>query len=320
MIYDGHAYCFPPPSRNGGFANPAEFWRHLQLFMAQARQQPCWAAHRPRPTRRHGHCTTPDRPWRFDGLRDAAFRTGDHGLVEWTVDGEDYVKQALPPWTVDFAFPADSLVAEMNSRRHRSRAPAPHPVHGSWATTTSPDCCQRHPGRIQGLAHVPEWWFPSRTDDAVAKLQRAILDHGLSGLQFMPFHRPLYDLSPEWTGPDFDPLWATVAELGIPVFFTLGAANSPAAYLDELHALRSWMDRFPDIDVIMTHGFSWRMFADEDQLHVPDAAYLDELQMRLLEKMVAPADRWTASYRRRRCPFMVMTHGFPWRMFADDVI
>ena len=104
MIYDGHAYCFPPPGRNGGFANPAEFWQHLQLFMAQARQQPCWR----RADRASADATglyDPDRPWRFDGLRDAAFRTGDHGLVEWTVDGEDYVKQALPPWTVDFAFP-----------------------------------------------------------------------------------------------------------------------------------------------------------------------------------------------------------------------
>jgi hypothetical protein len=82
----------------------------LQLFMAQARQQPCWHRTDRAPADSTG-LYDPDRPWRFDGLRDAAFRTGDHGLVEWTVDGEDYVKQALPPWTVDFAFPADSLVA-----------------------------------------------------------------------------------------------------------------------------------------------------------------------------------------------------------------
>ena len=198
MIYDGHAYCFPPPARNGGFADPAEFWRHLQLFMAHARQQPCW-----RRSDRSGAdaagLADPDRPWRFDGLRDAAFRTGDHGLVEWTVDGEDYVKQALPPWTVDFAFPADSLVAEMDyagvDRALLHRTPYMGLSDG-WIA----DCCRRHPGRIQGLVQVPEWWFPARTDEAVGKLERGIRDHGLSGLQFAPFHRPLYDLSPEWTG------------------------------------------------------------------------------------------------------------------------
>ena len=168
--------------------------------------------------------------------------------------------------------PADSLVAEMDyagiDRVLLHRTPYMGLDDGYIA-----DCCQRHPGRIQGLAHVPEWWFPGRTDDAIGKLERAIGDHGLSGLQFMPFHRSLYDLSPEWTGPDFDPLWAAVAELGIPVFFTLGAAGSPAAYLDELRALRTWMDRFPDVDVVMTHGFPWRMFADSDRLHVADEVY-----------------------------------------------
>ncbi len=271
MIYDGHAYCFPPPARNGGFADPAEFWRHLQLFMAHARLQPCWRRTDRAPADAAA-LADPDRPWQFGGLRDAAFRTGDHGLVEWTVDGEDYVKQALPPWTVDFAFPADSLVAEMDyagvDRALLHRTPYMG-LNDGWIA----ECCRRHPGRIQGLVQVPEWWFPDRTDEAVGKLERGIRDHGLSGLQFAPFHRSLYDLSPEWTGPDFDPLWAAVSELGIPVFFTIGAAGTPAAYLDELRALRAWMDRFPDVDVVMTHGFPWRLFAGEDRLHVPDEVY-----------------------------------------------
>ena len=62
MIYDGHAYCFPPPGRNGGFANPAEFWQHLQLFMAQARQQPCWRRADRAPADATG-LYDPDRPW-----------------------------------------------------------------------------------------------------------------------------------------------------------------------------------------------------------------------------------------------------------------
>ncbi len=271
MIYDGHAYCFPPPRNIGGFDDPAEFWRYLQMFMAQARQQPSWRRTDRVPADATGLYDT-DRPWRFDGLRDADFRTGDHGLVEWTTDGEEYVKQALPPWTADFAFPADSLVAEMDyagvDRALLHRTPYMGLDDGYIA-----ECCHRYPGRIQGLAQVPEWWIPARMDDAIKKLDRAIRDYGLSGLQFAPFHRPLYDLSSEWTGPDFDPFWTAVSELAIPVFFTLGAVGSTAAYVLELHALRAWMDRFPDVDVIMTHGFPWRMFAEGDRLCVPDEVY-----------------------------------------------
>ena len=239
--------------------------------MTHARLQPCWRRSDRAPADAAG-LYDPDRPWRFDGLRPAAFRTGAHGLVEWTVDGEDYVKQALPPWTVDFAFPGDSLVAEMDyagiERALLHRTPYMG-LNDGWIA----DCCRRHPGRIQGLVQIPEWWFPDRTEEAVGKLERAIRDHRLSGLQFAPFHRTLYDLSPEWTGPDFDPLWAAVAELGIPVFFTLGAAGSPAGYIEEMRALRVWMDRFPDVDVVLTHGFPWRLFAEEDRLHVPDEVY-----------------------------------------------
>ena len=43
MIYDGHAYCFLTQEiASEGFADPAEYWRWLQLFMTFARQQPSW--------------------------------------------------------------------------------------------------------------------------------------------------------------------------------------------------------------------------------------------------------------------------------------
>lgn len=271
MIYDGHAYCFPSPRDIGGFDDPAEFQRHLQMFMAQARQQPVWRREDRAPADATG-LYDPDRPWRFDGLRDADFRTGKHGLVAWKVDGEEYVKQALPPWTEGFSFSAEYLVAEMDyagiDRALLHRTPYMGLDDGYIAA-----CCRRYPDRIQGLVQVPEWWIPDRTGDAIAKLERAIRVHGLSGLQFAPFHRPLYGLSPEWTGPDFDPFWAAVAELDIPVFFTLGAVGSPSAYIEELRSLRTWMDRFPEVEVIMTHGFPWRMFAGCDRLDVPDEVY-----------------------------------------------
>ncbi|MDE2845436.1 MAG: amidohydrolase family protein [Gemmatimonadota bacterium] len=271
MIYDGHAYCFPAPDEIGGFDDRAEFHRHLQLFMAQARQQPVWRRG-DRALADTSGLYDPDWPWRFEGLREADFRTGKHGLAEWTVDGEDYVKQALPPWTEDFSFSSEYLVAEMDyagvDRALLHRTP-----YMGLDDDYIAECCRRYPERIQGLAQIPEWWIPDRIGEAIAKLERAIGVHGLSGLQFAPFHRPLYDLSAEWSGPDFDPFWTAVARLEIPVFFTLGAVGSPSAYMKELRSLRAWMDRFPDVDVIVTHGFPWRMFAEGDRINVPDEVY-----------------------------------------------
>ena len=271
MIYDGHAYCFPSPRKIGGFDHRAEFWQHLQMFMAQARQQPAWRLHDRTPADATG-LYDPCRPWQFDGLRDSDFRTGEHGLVEWTTDGEDFVKQVLPPWISGFSFPVESLIAEMDyagiDRALLHRTP-----YMGLDDSYIADCSRKYPGRIQGLAQVPEWWLPARMDDAIEKLERAISNHGLSGLQFAPFHRTLYNLSVDWTGPDFDPFWSAVARLKIPVFFTLGAVGSPAAYLEELQLLGAWMDRFSEVEVIMTHGFPWRMFSDGDQIHIPEEVY-----------------------------------------------
>ena len=35
MIYDAHAYSFPDLSKDGGFADPAQFKRHLQIAMGR---------------------------------------------------------------------------------------------------------------------------------------------------------------------------------------------------------------------------------------------------------------------------------------------
>ncbi len=272
MIYDGHAYCFPPPSQNAGFADPSEFWRHLQLFMAWARQQPCWRKSDRSLADASGLYRDSALGPSFDGLKNAHFRVGQHGLVEWTVDGEDYVKQALPPWIVDFAYPADSLIAEMDyagiDRALLHRTP-----YMGLSNEFIGDCCRRYPERIDGLAHVEEWRITTEMDVCIAKLERAIKEQGLIGLQFMPFHRPLYGLSAKWDGPDFDPYWEAVRSLGIPVFFTIGGGRGLPEYLEELRGLRRWMERYPEVPVVKTHGFSWRLFADDEKLVVPDEVY-----------------------------------------------
>ena len=271
IIYDGHAYCFPDPSAHGGFDDPAEFHRHLQLFMAHARKQPVWRKRDRTPSGISGLADV-SRPWDFEGLKEAQFRTGPHGLVEWTVEGEDYVKQALPPWTVDFSYPPDSLVADMDyagvDRALLHRTPDMGVSNDYIA-----DCTRRFPERIQGLAYVEEWLIRSAPDASIQKLERAINDLGLSGLQFLPFHMKLYGQTDDWADSEFHPFWDEVARLDIPVFFTIGAGDTLDDYLSELRTLRRWMERYPDIRIVCTHGFNWRFFADGNTLHIPDIVY-----------------------------------------------
>ncbi len=270
MIYDGHAYCFPGPAAHGGFVDPQEFWRHLQLFMAN-RVQPCWRQRDRAPADASG-LVDPSRPWNFAGLRDAQFRAGAHGRVEWVVDGEEYVKQVLPPWVNDFAYPPEVLVAEMDyagvDRALLHRTP-----YMGLADEFIAECTRRFPNRLQGLACVEEWRIQSNPDATIRKLERAIVELGLSGLQFLSFHLGLYGQTQDWDGPGFRPFWDAVASLEIPVFFTVGGFTLDQ-YLAELRTLRRWMERYPDLRVVHTHGLGgWRLFADHERLSVPEAVY-----------------------------------------------
>ena len=88
----------------------------------------------------------------------------------------------------------------------------------------------------------------------------------------MRHHLDLYGVNDPWDGPRFSPFWDAVESLGIPVFFTLGA-DTYESYLDEMKRLRRWMERYPDVVVVQTHGFNWRLFSDGTSLEVPDEVY-----------------------------------------------
>jgi predicted TIM-barrel fold metal-dependent hydrolase len=173
---------------------------------------------------------------------------------------------------VEFAYPPESLVAEMDyagvDRALLHRTP-----YMGLSNEYIADCVRRFPDRLQGLAYIEEWRIEPETETSIRKLERAIKELRLSGLQFLPFHRRLYGQEEKWDGPGFRPFWDAVAELKIPVFFTLGGDASLEAYLDKLRALRRWMERYPAVKVVHTHGFNWRLFADEETLHVPDVVY-----------------------------------------------
>ena len=188
------------------------------------------------------------------------------------MDGEQFVKQALPPWIVDFAFPPENLVAEMDYAGVDRAL-----IHRTPYMTSSNEwigaCARQFPGRLDGLAHVQEWRIEHETDAMIGELDRAINIHRLVGLQFMPFHLGIYGERGDWDGPGFQPFWEAVEALKIPVYLTVGGRSTLEGYLEELRTLRGWMERYPEVIVVCTHGFNWRRLADEETLIIPEAVY-----------------------------------------------
>ena len=277
MIYDGHAYCFPDLRGDAGFADREQFRRHLQLAIA-SHFQPVWRKRDRAPADASG-LADPAAGWSFDGLRDAHFRAAGHGRFEWTVDDEDYVKQCMPPSLTDMSYPADRLVAEMDYAGVDKALLHRHPYVGIGNDFVA-QSVSTYPDRLQGLAHVEEWLVQLEPDASISKVQTAIKDQGLAGLQFLPDQLPLYGQSIDWDGSGFRPFWDAVASLGVPMFFTpsYGALASdeggaPEGFLAQLRSIRGWMDRYPDVKVVLTHGLAWRVFMDGDGLRIPEEVF-----------------------------------------------
>ena len=278
MIYDGHAYCIPDLNGDVGFDDPDQFRRHLQLAIAQ-HFQPSLRKN-DRAVADSSGIADPAGGWSFDALKDAGFHAARHGRFEWTVGDQQYFKQYMPPSVVDMSYSPDNLVAEMDyagvdmALLHRT------PYLGIGNDFIA-ECVYRFPDRLQGLAHVEEWLIQTEPDISIKKLEEAISDKGLSGLQFLPDNLPLYGQNEDWDSSGYRPFWDAVARLNIPLFITPGTFSLVAkgggsefeTFLYSLRIIRRWMERYPDVKVVLTHGFSWRMFIETDTLRVPEEVF-----------------------------------------------
>ncbi len=277
MIYDGHAYCFPDLRGNGGFSSREQFRKHLQMG-AGSHFQPGWRL-TDRVRISNDSLVDLTDGWTLDALQDAGFDVAQFGRFEWDVNGDVYGKQYFPPSLREPNYPAAALVAEMDyagidmALLHRT------PYLGIGNDFIA-ECCGRYPERLQGLAHVEEWLIRSDTDECIRKLEHAVQTKGLHGLQFLPDHLALYGQSEDWNDDAFTPFWEALSSLNIPLFVTpsyAGLATAKGASSDhvisQLERITTWMNKHPDVRVVLTHGLSWRIFCSGDGLEIPDAVY-----------------------------------------------
>ena len=232
MIIDGHAYCFPPIAGANGFPSAAHHLRYLQREMAD-HHQPNW---------RLSDWQVGDNAMLADahdptveGNKDVNFRPGSHGRFTWTVDGEEYAKQYLPPYLVDMSHSPELLIAQMDYVGVQYAVLHVHPIFG-YLNDYVADCVQRYPDRLLGLAAVPDQMVEGDPTAAVAEVVRAY-DRGLRGLQFVVKSRYRFGLTQSWDGLVCRPFWDAVVALGKPIFFTIEPCpgSSLDDYLDQLY-------------------------------------------------------------------------------------
>jgi predicted TIM-barrel fold metal-dependent hydrolase len=114
-----------------------------------------------------------------------------------------------------------------------------------------------YPQKLIGLADVDE--ANAHTDAEIEKLRHAVRELGLRGVYYA--NRALFTTGyvHMFDDPIFDPFWEEVRGLQIPVFWEIFGAPDPGTeehFLREVDRLNRWMERWPSIPGVWTHGFS----------------------------------------------------------------
>ena len=273
MIIDSHAYCFEPLDSPRGYASSAEHLRWSQVAHATHHQP---ALRIPDGWVGSSDVLDPKGGRDLDDLPDLRFRVDKlRGRAVWDWEGREYTKYFMPPNLRNTEFTPFGLDCEM----HHAGVDAVL-LHTDPALVRDSsylgEIVKGFPGRIFSMAPVDEWRIIAETDAVIAETAAAIEEDGLHAVKFIP---PLCYLASDqaWDDGPYRPFWEAALDLGVPIFFTMGAgpgdfkggkrprAAEQRGYLDEHRILMRWMERYPEAMCSLTHGFPWRTFLDDRQ-------------------------------------------------------
>jgi predicted TIM-barrel fold metal-dependent hydrolase len=189
-------------------------------------------------------------------LHEVDFRVGRFGRFEWTANGADLYLQFFPPSLQTMESPAELMLQQM-ARAGVDRAVLQNARPYGRLNEYFAGAVRKYPDKFIGLADVDE--ANAHTLLEIDKLRNAVNELGLRGLYYA--NRALYTNGYAHMFDDaiFDSFWEEVRGLGIPVFWEIFGAPDPgneAHFLREIDRLNRFMERWPTIRGVWTHGFS----------------------------------------------------------------
>ena len=272
MIIDSHLYCFEPLDNTRGYSSSGEHLGWAQACHA-SHQQP--ALRVPDGAEGRSEILDPDGTFQADKLPAVGFGLDkERGRVFWRWRDQEYTKYFMPPNQHNCESTPYGLDCEMHYAGIDAALLHTDPMLVRDSSYLS-EIVNTFPGRFYAMAPVDEWRIIGDTDEVITETVRAIKEHQLHAIKFIP---PLCYLTSDepWDDGPYRSFWEEVARLDVPVFFTLGtgpeefgdSARSKTeqrrGYLREQAILMRWMERYPQVICSLTHGFPWRAFLGED--------------------------------------------------------
>jgi hypothetical protein len=272
MIVDSHAHIFEKWSGACGLPSRALHWRYIQKVVTRPAAKVI----------RFRDGAPGDASVLFMGngyswseLRDdVQFRVGTYGRLDFTLDGEDYYVQYMPPAMADIESTPELMITQMNA------AEVDHCILQAgfgYGAMNDYNALAQHQfrTRFSGLFHVDE---PRANEQKwMNEAERAFKQLGLRGLYYSLEQFSRYDFDVWFNEPRFNPFWEMIESHEIPVFIEFSAIPTydKIGYLDVLKRFSDLSTCFPSIRWLLVMAPPIQYFAEGDTWNFPTE--VDEL-------------------------------------------
>ena len=217
--------------------------------------------------------------------------TRHNGQIAWTYEGETYKKQYFPPMLHNLECPPELMMSEMDYAGVDAGILHTHPHKGYYRFQNEfqRNVLSRFPDRFMRTIMVNAHAIPRDPEAAAQEVETEVNAGGRTAVQFIPryYYQPALETDEgndaPWDDGAMRPFWHAVAAMGVPVFFTIiGRGSSQAdrygqsaheVYLEEQRILLRWMERYPDVTVVITHGLPWKSYLDGDRIVFPEEVW-----------------------------------------------
>ena len=276
MIIDGHSYCVPQIDSKVGYPTLEHKMKLLQSELG-GHSQPVWNVS---DRKKADNSTLIDQ--KTGDLREVEW-TRVNGGIAWKIDGQTFTKQYVPPMLHNLECPPEVLIREMDYAEVDVGLLHTYPMMGTpeFLNNYLNEAVQKFPKRLYRLISIREGDLTKDVDEVIKMIDVEQRRGGVAGLQFIPgfYYQSLDDSSSgNWNSDSLRPFWNAIYEMNLPVYFTLvGGRGSKIyerswmdSYLAEQRVLLGWLNQYPGLNVVVTHGLPWTAYLENGQINFPE--------------------------------------------------
>ncbi|MQG19507.1 MAG: hypothetical protein FI687_07025 [SAR202 cluster bacterium] len=269
MIIDGHMYCFPELDSLAGYNTIEEKFYYIQQELG-GHHQPVWKTS---DKSKSDNSTLIDP--KTNQFQKIKWRKSA-GRLDWEFNGELYTKQYLPPMLENLNSTPEYMISEMDYAGVDMGIIHTSP-HLGLLNQYLRNIVEKYPDRFIRLTSLEEKKIPTQIEKSINEIANEKRYTETMGFHFHTKNFYESGLSENWIGNTMREFWDAITSLNMPIFFSLGLKSKKnfekikfEDYIEEQNILLKWMELYPDIDVVITHGLPWRKFFVENHEKFPE--------------------------------------------------